>query len=340
MRALVNTRHGPPEVLQVLEREDPVPTGDSLRVRVARAGLNFADIQARMGLYPDAPPTPSVVGYEVAGVVDALGPEVKGFTVGQRVIAFTRFGGQATLALTRAGWARALPDAVDFDTAAATPVVYGTAFHILHHVAALRPGLRILIHAAAGGVGLAALDLCRGVRDLTIFGTASASKHEALRAQGVAHCIDYNTQDWVAEVKRLTDGEGVDLILDAQGGTSWGKSLQVLGPGGHLVCYGVASAVGQTRSLLTVGRQLLGLKWFNPLGLMAANHSVSGVNMLNLFDAPRLIGPMFDTLLAQIAAGTLKPRVDKVFALSDAASAHRYVQERRNVGKVIFDCER
>ena len=163
MRALTITRYGPPEVLAVRESPDPVPGPGQVCIRVARAGLNFADVSARVGLYPDAPKPPMVMGYEVSGTVAALGQGVSGPPVGTRVLAMTRFGGQATHALADARYVLPLPEGMDLDQAAALPVNWLTAHHMLHRVANLRPGMTLLVHMAAGGVGLAAIALARAV---------------------------------------------------------------------------------------------------------------------------------------------------------------------------------
>src|SRR5580704_13960244 len=228
MRAVWITKPGGPEALEVRETADPVPGPGQLRIRVRAAGLNFADVMAAQGLYPDAPKPPCVVGYEVAGVVDALGERTQGYAAGQRVLAMTHFGGHADVVCVPADYVLAIPDAMSFEEAAAIPVNYVTAYHMLFRVAGVRPGERVLVHMAAGGVGTAVLQLCRTVEDLEVFGTASAAKHDVLKAQGCAHPIDYHATDYAAEVRRLTGGEGVDIVLDPLGGNDWRKGLKLL----------------------------------------------------------------------------------------------------------------
>jgi NADPH:quinone reductase-like Zn-dependent oxidoreductase len=193
VRAVVLTGRGGPEVLQVQERPDPPVGPGQVRIAVRASGINFAETMARVGLYPDAPPTPCVLGYEVAGVVEAVGDGVEGHALGDRVMAVTRFGGQAELVTVPAEQALPLPERLGFEQGAAFPVNYGTAYAALMIMGSLREGDRVLIHAAAGGVGIAATQIARNV-GAEVFGTASASKHEAIRAQGVAHAIDYRTQ--------------------------------------------------------------------------------------------------------------------------------------------------
>jgi NADPH:quinone reductase-like Zn-dependent oxidoreductase len=239
MRAVWITRNAGPEALEVRETADPEPGPGQVRIRVRAAGLSFADVMSAQGLYPDAPKPPCVVGYEVAGVIDALGDGTQGHAAGQRVLAMTHFGGHADVVCVPAEQVLPMPDAMSFEEAAAMPVNYLTAYHMLFRVAGVRPGERVLVHMAAGGVGTAVLQLCRTVDDLEVFGTASAAKHDVLKAEGCAHPIDYHATDYAAEVRRLTAGQGVDIVLDPLGGHDWRKGLKLLRPCGRLVAYGV-----------------------------------------------------------------------------------------------------
>src|SRR6478735_3530901 len=239
MKALVLTGTGGPEVLQVQERPDPPVGPGEMRIAVRAAGINFADTMARVGLYPDAPKTPCVLGYEVAGEVESLGEGVTDFKAGDRVVAGTRFGGQAELVTVPAAQALPLPDRLSFEQGAAFPVNYGTAYAALILMGGMREGDRVLIQGAGGGVGISATQLARNA-GAEIFGTASPGKHEAIRAQGVTQAIDYRSQDFEAEVMRITNGEGVDLIMDALGPTSFRKDYRLLRSGGRLVMYGLS----------------------------------------------------------------------------------------------------
>jgi NADPH:quinone reductase-like Zn-dependent oxidoreductase len=280
------------------------------------------------------------MGYEVAGRVEAVGAGVAGFARGDRVVALTRFGGQATLVTAPTARVRRIPDAMTFDEAAALPVNYLTAYQMLFWVAPVMPDMKVLIHMAAGGVGLAAIQLCRTVKDVELFGTASPGKHEFLRAAGVHHCIDYRTQDYAAEVLRLTQGKGVHRVVDALGGPDWARGYSILRKGGQLVCFGWANMVqGEKRSLLHVASQFVQLKRYSPLDLMDKNRGVSGVNLGHLWDEEALLGHHLERLLALYEAGAVKPHVDRVFPLEQAAAAHAHVQARKNVGKVLLSCD-
>ena len=280
MRAVVITKHGDLSVLQVQERPDPPPpTAGQVRIAVRAAGVNFADHLARVGLYPDAPKPPSVVGYEVAGTIEAVGDGVDPARVGERVFAGTRFGGYAEIVNVQAADAVSLPDALSFEQGAAIPVNYATAWAALHGYGSLRPGERVLIHAAAGGVGIAAIQLAKA-GGAEIHGTASPGKHQRLAELGVDRAIDYRRDGWWKDLPPY------DIVLDALGGKSLKRSYDLLRPGGRLVAYGFsAMQQGDKRSLRTALPQLLPmLRGFNLVKQLSESKAVIGLNMLALWD--------------------------------------------------------
>jgi NADPH:quinone reductase-like Zn-dependent oxidoreductase len=337
MRALVITEHGPPEVLQVQERDEPQPGRGEVRVRARAAGINFADLMARVGFYPDAPKPPCVVGYEVAGEVEALGEGVEGFTPGDRVIAGTRFGGYAELVVAPSSVVLPLPEGWSFEEGAAFPVTYATAYAALVRYGNLRDGERVLIHAAAGGVGIAATQIAKLLGG-EVFGTASASKHEAIRGFGVDHPIDYRGKDFVDEVRRITgEEEPLDLVLDAIGGRSWKQSFSLLRPGGRLIPFGGAAVIsGERRNLVAGARTLVGTPRFNPIKLASESKAVIGLNMLRIWDSKGDIREFIDPLWQWVAEDKLRPVVAEAFPLERGADAHRFMLERKNVGKVVL----
>ena len=337
MRALVITEHGPPDVLQVQERPEPEPGPGEVRVRVRAAGVNFADLLARVGLYPDAPKPPCVIGYEIAGDVDALGEGVEGLAVDQRVMGGCRFGGYAQMAVSRADMLMPLPDGWSYAEGAALPVTYLTACAGLVRFGSLRAGERVLVQSAAGGVGVAATHIAK-LLDAEVYGTASPDKHDAIRAFGVDHPIDYRTHDVVDEVRRVSGEERpLDLALDAIGGRSFRQSFSLLRPGGRLVCLGASEIqAGERRSPTRALRVLAQMPRFNPLKLMRESKSVIGLNMLRLWDEHGSLDEYVEPLRAWIAEGALRPVVAREFRLDDGAEAHRYLHERKNVGKVVL----
>jgi NADPH:quinone reductase-like Zn-dependent oxidoreductase len=336
MLQIVITRYGGPEVLQPREAPTPPPGAGEVRIAVRAAGINFADVLARIGLYPDAPRPPVVVGYEVAGIVDAVGPGVARVHEGDRVLGLTRFGGYSTHVVTPSGFVFPMPDILSDAEAAALPVNYLTALIALYRLANVAAGETVLIHGAGGGVGIAATQLAR-LRRATIIGTASAAKHDALRAFGVSHAIDYRTADVGREVQKLTSDRGVDVVLDPIGGKSFQASYRMLAPLGRLVVYGVSAIVsGERRSWWHAARTVMQMPAFKPLSLMNGNRGVFGLNLAHLWSERAQLAAAMQMLLQEVSADRLKPIVARTFPLDRAADAHRFMQARSNIGKVVL----
>ncbi|KLO32575.1 zinc-binding dehydrogenase [Mycobacterium haemophilum] len=332
MRAVVITKHGDPSVLQVQQRPDPPPPGPGqLQVAVRAAGVNFADHLARVGLYPDAPKLPAVVGYEVAGSVEAVGDGVDANRVGERVLAGTRFGGYAEIVNVAAADTIALPDGVSFEQGAAVPVNYATAWAALLGYGSLRAGERVLIHAAAGGVGIAAIQLAKAA-GAEVHGTASPGKHQKLAELGVDRAIDYRRDGWWKGLGRY------DLVLDALGGTSLRRSYDLLRPGGRLVGYGIsAMQQGEKRSLRRVAPHALSmLRGFNLLTQLEESKAVIGLNMLRLWDDRGTLEPWITPLTKALQDGTISPVVHAAVPFAEAPKAHRILAARENIGKVVL----
>lgn len=332
MRAVVITKHGDPSVLQVQQRPDPPPPGSGqLRIAVRAAGVNFADHLARVGLYPDAPKLPAVVGYEIAGTVDAVGDGVDESRVGQRVLAGTRFGGYSEIVNVAASDSVVLPDAVSFEQGAAVPVNYATAWAGLHGYGSLQAGERVLIHAAAGGVGIAAIQFAKAA-GAEIHGTASPGKHKKLAELGVDRAIDYRRDGWWKGL------EPYDIILDALGGTSLRRSYDLLRPGGRLVGYGISNMQeGEKRSLRKAAPHALAmLRGFNLIDQLSESKAVIGLNMLRLWDDRGTLEPWIRPLAEALGDGTVAPVVHAAVPFAEAPEAHRILAARENVGKVVL----
>ena len=337
MRALVLTEHGAPEVLRVEERSDPAPGPGEVRVAVRAAGINFAELMARMGVYPDAPKPPCVLGYEVAGEVESVGDGVEGVSVGDRVISGCRFGGYAELVAVPADQVVPLPSDWSFEEGAALPVNYATAYAGLIRYGSVRDGERVLVHAAAGGVGIASTQIAK-LAGAEIFGTASASKHDAIRGFGVDHPVDYRSESFVTAVRRIAGEERpLDLVMDAIGGKSYRQSYSLLRAGGRLVCFGASSIVrGDRRSIPSALTGLAQTPWFNALRLASASKAVIGLNVLTLWDAKASLDELVSPLREWMDAGKIRPVVAEAFPLERGPEAHRFMAERRNVGKVVL----
>jgi len=335
MRQVWITRAGPPEVLQVREAPDPEPQAGQVRIRVRAAGINFADLMARVGLYPDAPKIPCVVGYEVSGTIDAVGAGVEGLRAGDRVMAMPKFGGYTDCLVVDAAQVLRMPDKMTFEHGAALPVVYVTAYDMMLFTGALRPGSSVLVHSAAGGVGIAAVQIAR-TRGCTILGIASPGKHDFLRKLGVQHPID-SRGDYAAEVRRVVGDRGVDLVLDPVGGKSWSVGYDLLAPCGRLVAFGLSSAAsGTKRNLFHAAAQVLKVRKFSPMKLMDDNKTVSGTNMGHLFGRIDLLRPQMEALVAMYEAGEIEPHVDRTFRFDEAAAAHQHIHDRKAIGKVLL----
>lgn len=327
---------GGPGNLQLREAPDLQPQAGELRIRVRASGVNFADTLARKGLYPDAPKLPAVVGYEVSGIVDAVGPRGDTGWIGKEVFALTRFRGYADTVVVPEIQTFVKPATLSFEQAAAIPVNYLTAWQLLVVMGALKPDETLLIHNAGSGVGLAAIDIARHI-GATIYGTASARKHAFLKQRGLHEAIDYTKLDWTREVARLTQGRGVELITDPLGGSEWRKSYRALRPTGRLGMFG-ASTMTESRlpgplKLLKVG---LGMPWFNPVRLMNQNRSVFGVNLGHLWHEARKTESWMKAVLEGVDAGWVRPHVDRMFPLAQAGEAQAYIEARKNTGKVVL----
>ncbi len=338
MRQVWMRRRGGPEVLEVRDVPEPMPAAGEVQIAVAAAGVNFADIMMRRGLYPDAPGLPAVAGYEVSGVVDGVGPGVDPALKGRRVLAMCNFGGYSEKVCVAADMVHEVPDGLDLQAAAALPVNYLTAWQMVRVMARPRPDETLLIHSAAGGVGQAVLQLCRldGVR---VLATASPGKHEALRAQGVAAVFDSRRPGFAPLVREATGGRGADVVLEPRHGRWIGESYDALAKGGRLVLFGFAAAArGRRSGVLSALATLARVPWLriNPVRLMNDNRMVGGVNLGRMWDqGPRVAGWMRE-ILALAADGRLAPVIDGVFAFSEAAAAHERLEKRLNVGKVLL----
>jgi NADPH:quinone reductase-like Zn-dependent oxidoreductase len=338
MRQVWITKAGAPEVLKVREAPDPDPRAGELRIRVEASGVNFADILGRMGLYPDLPPIPVVVGYEVGGRVDAVGSGVDPGWVGRNVFAMTRFGGYADVICVPEKQVFVRPEGMSAEQGAAIPVNYFTAWQLVVVMGSLKAGETLLVHSAGGGVGIAATQIAKHL-GATVIGTASAAKHEELRRLGVDHLIDYRTEDFEARTREIMSGRGVELVLDAVGGDSFKKGYRLLSPTGRLGMFGISSAAtGKERSLGSMLRTLASMPWFQftPLSLIDANKGVFGVNLGHLWGEVDRIRGWSEQLLDLWKSGVIRPQIAKSFRFDDAGAAHEYIQDRKNIGKVLL----
>lgn len=338
-RAILIERLGPPEVL--VERVVPLRDlgeGD-VHLRVLAAGVNFADLLMRAGLYGTVPTRPYSPGFEVAGEVVRVGPRVEGWREGDRAVALVRYGGYASDIVVPAPNLFRYPDALTPAQAASVPVVFLTAWVALFEAARVREGETALILGAGGGVGTAAVQLAVR-RKLRVIGTAGAPHKRAfvVNELGAAACFD-SLGDWEPEVVRLVGPRGVDCALDPVGGRATASCRRLLAPLGRLVFYGLSDAMpGQRRSRLRAVWAWLRTPRFHPLSLIEPSIGVFGVHLLHLKARQAIMRPALEEIHRGIVAGELRPVIDRVFPLdrAGAVAAHRHLHARRNLGKVVL----
>ncbi|WP_424002547.1 quinone oxidoreductase family protein [Haloarcula salina] len=324
MRAVQVAEHGDSSVLSVAERSRPDPDPGQVRIDVAAAGVNFADIAKRRGTYPGGPDTPYTPGIEVAGRVDAVGDAVETFALGDRVMAYVPRGGYAEAVTADAARVRAVPDALSLREAAGVPIQWLTAHNALFEWGDLAAGETVLVLAAAGGVGSAAVQLAAARADATVLGAAStAEKRSFVAGLGADGTIDYADRDIADAVEEATDGAGVDLVLDGVGGDAFAESLDAIAPGGRIVAYGLAS--GDVPRVSTPR-------------LIFGNHAVHGYHLGEAADRdPDRVFGAFDPVLSALSSGEVAVQVDRAFDLAEAATAHEHVENRKTRGKVLLE---
>ena len=338
MRQIWIPRPGRPEVLEIRETELPEPKPNEMRIKVEAAGVNFADISGRLGIYQDLPPMPVVVGYEVGGCIDKIGENIDPVWLGKDGLGLTRFGGYSESVCVDQQQVFSRPAGMTASQGAALPVNYLTAYQLVCVMGGVRAGETILIHSAGGGVGIAAIQLAKH-RGAKIIGTASTRKHEYLKQIGVEHCIDYRQADFEKRVMEITSGAGVELVLDAVGGKSFKKSYRSLSPTGRMGMFGVSSAaISKSRNRMAFFKMVANLPWFKftPIELINNNKGVFGVNLGRLWGEMDRVGSWMEDLLELYSEGVIAPRVDATFHFSEAAAAHHYIQDRKNIGKVLL----
>jgi NADPH:quinone reductase-like Zn-dependent oxidoreductase len=265
------------------------------------------------------------------------GEGVEGFAPGDRVMGGCRFGGYAEVVSAGEPGVFPLPEDWSYEEGASFPIVYATAYAALVSFGGLRAGERVLIQAAARGVGIAATQIAK-LLGAEIYGTASAGKHDAIRAFGVDHPIDYHDKKVPDEVRRISgEGQPLDIVLDAIGGRSWRDGYKLLRPGGRLVAFGASAVVtGEKRNYARAAKALLRTPWFQPLKLASDSKTVVGLNMLRLWDARGSLEEYSEPLTQWVEQGLIRPVVAQTFPLERVAEAHRFLQDCKNVGKVVL----
>jgi NADPH:quinone reductase-like Zn-dependent oxidoreductase len=338
MKAAVLVRPGAARgAFEFRELPDPVPAEGQIRIAVEYSGLNFADVHARLGIYQDAPPIPSVLGYDVVGRVDAVGEQCGQFAPGMRVTAMTRFGGYATKALSTCYGAAPIPQ--EFDGAAATALAtqYVTAWYAAEEMVTLHDGDRVLLHSAAGGVGTALLQIAKRHGCTVVGVTGSPSKIDYLRDAGIDVPLLFQGGDFIAAYRSVCGDTPLDVIFDPIGGSPTRTGMRLLGSGGRMVCLGISGAVGPHAGLLRTLRTVAAFGFLHPAALTLHSRGVIGVNMLRIgTDKPRAIRRCLDEVVARAVRGEFKPVVGKVYPAAEIAEAHADLESRKTIGKVVL----
>ncbi len=336
MKKIIYPKVGGPESIKIVEIKRNKIGENQVRIRVHRAGINFADLMMRQGLYGSAPKFPFTPGYEVSGVISELGPGVKNLQINQRVIGLTGFGGYSEEVIIDSMRVILIPDNVSFDQAAAIPVTYCTAYHMLIYLGNLQKGDSVLIHHAAGGVGTAAAQLCQTYGAGMIIGTASESKKEFVESLGM-YFIDKDKEDFVDICKGLTDGHGVHQALDPVAGKNLLKSYKSLRNGGKLHIFGASSAVPRkTRSIFAALKMIKTTPKFNPLDMMNSNKSIFGVHMGRIKDE-EIFRKHLLVLSELMSKSSINPIIDSVWRFEKVSEAHMHMHNRKNCGKILLD---
>ena len=336
MLAAVITGFGAPERLQIREVPTPVPAPGEVRIRVRAIGLNFADVMARLGLYPAIPDPPFIPGLEVAGEVESLGQGVTEFAPGDRVAAFTPLNGYAELVCTPASFAFRISPEVPWTEAAAMTVASLTAYHGLVTLARLQSGERLLVHAAAGGVGLATIQIAKHL-GAEVFATAgSEAKLAIAREHGADHLIDYRKEDFARIVRDRTGGYGVDVVMDSVAGRVFRKGMKLLAPMGRYVLFGFAAVTGARRvNWIRGAAEALTMPILFPHTLPTRNNSLHCFNLFFLTHKTEALRAALDRVAAWHQEGIIRPVVGSVFPFAKIAEAQAYLQGRHSHGKVV-----
>jgi len=336
MKKVIYPKVGGPDSIQIIEEKLGSPEKNQVKVRVHRAGINFADLMMRQGLYGSNPDFPFTPGYEVSGEIIEIGKDNDRLQIGQRVIAMTGFGGYSEEVIVDSSRVVPIPDSISFDQAAAMPVTYGTAYHMLVHLGGLREGDTVLVHHAAGGVGTAAAQICQAYGAGLVIGTASESKKEFVESLGMRF-VNRDKEDFVEVCKNMTEGKGVHQAIDPVAGKHLTRSYDALRNGGKLHCFGASSAVpNEKRSIFAAIKMWINTPKFNPMKMMNSNKSVFGVHMGRMEDEE-----IFTNHLAKLGElmkeGKINPIIDSIWRFEKVADAQMHIHNRKNKGKVLLD---
>jgi len=339
MQAIYLVKYGEAqEAFELRDHQLENPSSNEVLIKVDSFGLNFADVMARRGLYAPAPKPPGVIGYEVVGRIEKTGNEVKDLKVGQRVVAFTRFGGYSQYVLTNQLAAVPIPEDIPNGEALGLSVQYSTALYSAYYMANIQKDERVLIHAGAGGVGTALVQLAKN-RGCEIYATTSnAEKIQYLKDLGVHHPINYKQNDFVEEVKKLTSDGKIDVAFDPIGGVNYKKSYNLLSRGGRIVPFGASAQLENPKNIIGKLKLLKGFGFINPVFLTGSSKGIIGVNMLAVADdKPKTLNNVMKDVVELYNKKVIKPFVGKEFKSEEISEAHAFLESRKSMGKIVVN---
>ncbi len=335
MKAIYLQKYGSTqEAFVVKETKIPTPKEDEVLIKVKYSGLNFADVIARRGMYPDAPKNPALLGYDVSGEISAIGEKVTEFKIGQQVVAMTRFGGYAEYAVTNKNGVAVVPDGYDMAAATVLATQACTAYYCAEDCVTLHKGDKVLIQAAAGGVGSLLVQIAKH-HGCIVYGTASTGKQDFIKKLGVDYAIDYTKDNFYDVIKG--NGHQLDMVFDSLGGTAFAKGVKLLAPGGKMVCYGAAEQLESRKNKLKLISLAVGFGLFSPISLLMQSKSIITVNMLRIADFKQSVfKEVLQNVIKMADQKIITPHVSKVFPALDIAEAHDFLESRQSTGKVVL----
>jgi NADPH:quinone reductase-like Zn-dependent oxidoreductase len=332
MKAITLVKNGAAaSAFEIRDKKTPLPGKGEVVVKVDAFGLNYADVMARNGLYKDAPPLPSVLGYEAVGTIHQVGEGVTSFYTGQKVLAFTRFGAYAEYCIADERALVELPETISNGEAVALATQYCTAYFSAYNMGNIQEGEKILVHAAAGGVGTAVIQLAK-LRGCEIYGTAgSEEKIDYLKKLGVDHPINYRSSDF-SEVIR----DEIDVIFDPIGGSSFKRGKKMLAQGGRILCYGGAERSGG--GLVSTLKFVWNFGFFTPIALLMKSQGIIGINMLRIADnKPLVLQKTMQNVVQLYKDGKIKPHIGASFKSEEIGKAHAFLESRKSIGKIVVE---
>ena len=336
MNAAYLIKYGNAEnAFKIREADKPQQNPNQVLIKVEAFGLNFADVMARLGLYKAAPPLPAILGYDVVGKIEAIGANVNHVKLGDRVIALTKFGGYAEYALADKEVVYKIPNSFSAGVAVALATQYNTAYFLSRHMANLQENDTVLIHAAAGGVGTALVQMALHKKCI-VFGTCgSDEKVGHLRKNGVHYPINYRKNDFEDVVRKVIEKKGLDAVFDPVGGKSVKKDFRLLGAGGRVFSFGVSS-MNQTKTIFGKLRVLWQFGLYHPLQFLSGSKGIVGINMLKVAEEnPEKIAKVMQEVIRLTEEGILTPHIGGEYQVKQLAEAHSFLESRKSMGKIV-----